>query len=174
MMGIVSDSDLGLELEALSRPVVINTEIKRGRNGNATPDSLKKIIAEEALNGTPAKDLQEAFNISQSSISAYKVGATSTASYNNPDQELKKHKDIIRDHIVFKARHKLVQAIEKISDEKLENAKLRDLASVASAMATVSEKIENKESGEIKIDKLMIYAPRMRDEQSYEVIEVKE
>jgi hypothetical protein len=41
-------------------------------------------------------------------------------------------------------------------------------------MASVLDKVGPKDTGEIKIDKLLVYAPRIREEQSYDIIEVRE
>jgi hypothetical protein len=176
-MGIVSDSDLESELANLNRPKqqVEIKQIDRGRgHNNEAPESLRRIIGEESLNGTPASDIANAFGISKSSISAYKHGATSTASYNNPNPDLKRSNNIIRDKIVRRSNKKLLAALDQITDDKLKDAKLRDLASVSNALASVLDKVGPKDTGEIKIDKLLVYAPRIREEQSYDIIEVRE
>src|SRR6516164_5456244 len=119
-MGIVSDSDLESELANLNRPKqqVEIKQIDRGRgHNNEAPESLRRIIGEESLNGTPASDIANAFGISKSSISAYKHGATSTASYNNPNPDLKRSNNIIRDKIVRKSNKKLLAALDQITDD---------------------------------------------------------
>lgn len=175
-MGIVSHSDLDAELETLSkRPVIQHVVQERGRgNTNAIPDSLKQVIAEESINGVPAKEINQVLGVSLSSISAYKNGATSTASYNIPDPKLKKNNNLVRERILSKSRKKLLLALDSITGEKIEKASLKELTSLSAGMASVIDKVEPKDDAKVSIDKLMIYAPRVRDEQSYDVIEVRE
>lgn len=174
-MGIVNDSDFNAEVERLNQRSVEHVQTKKGRgNVNEVPQSLRKVISEEKINGTPAKELAEIFDVSPSSVSAYAKGATSTASYNSGDKDLRNHNNRVRDIIVKKARKRLLNAMDHITDDKLKDAKLRDLASISTAMASVIDKVEQKDDAQVKIDKLMIYAPRMREEQSYDVIEVRE
>jgi hypothetical protein len=179
-MGIVSDSDLESELNSLNRPRLVPVEHiqspdrGRGQGNNAVPESLRRIISDQSINGTPAKELSEAFGISPSSISAYKNDATSTASYNKPNKDLRAANNIIRERIVGKARKKLIMALDQITPDKLVEAKLRDLVQLSAGMATVLDKVEPHDDGMIRADKLLIYMPRMRDEQSFDVIDVKE
>jgi predicted XRE-type DNA-binding protein len=74
-------------------------DIKRGRSIGALeiPNSIRSLVAEEAINGTKAEIISEQFGISKSSISAYKNDATSTASYDEVNTELKKSNDLVRD-----------------------------------------------------------------------------
>ncbi len=177
-MGVVDDASLEQELANLNRPRT-SVEHKqmpdkgRGAGNNAVPESLRKIISNESINGTPAKELSEAFGISPSSISAYKNDAHSTASYNKPNKDLRQANNIIREKIVVKARKRLIMALDQITPEKLEGAKLRDLVQLSAGMASVLDKVEPQDD-RVSIDKLLVYIPRMRDEQSFEVIDVKE
>src|ERR1700694_506265 len=101
-LGILTDDQLNKEL---GKTVISNIEkaieksdkfeivtpakvvdIKRGRgNQLEIPNEIRALVAEEVISGARAKDVSKSFGISESSISAYKHDATSTASYDNPN-----------------------------------------------------------------------------------------
>src|SRR5688572_5568382 len=101
MFGIVSSDEFEDQLSELNKPAqksarVVNFD--RGRNEKKeTPEEIRKVIAEESINGTPAKELSELFGVSLSSVSAYKNGATSTATYNEKDESLTLHTEKVRE-----------------------------------------------------------------------------
>lgn len=64
---------------------------------------------------------------------------------------------------------KLVEALELITPEKLENAKVRDISGVAADMARILEKTRPQNPTQAQ-NQILIYAPRTRDEDSFEVI----
>jgi len=173
-MGILSDEDFESELNVYTKPVIIDVTKGRGKV-NEVPESLRKIIAEESINGTSAKELEKVFDVSPSSIAAYKNGATSTSTYNEPNSNLKNHTNTIKDIIQGKARAKLVKALDNITDEKLENSKISVLAVVARAMGGVIRDLEPEvKDNESNGPQYVIYAPQFRDERSFEVIQTKE
>ncbi len=91
-MGIVSEKDFEMEREKMvpstnpipTKPVEI-VDVNRGGGVGSVevPNTLRNIIGEESItNGRQAAvELAQQFGISPSSVSAYGVGATSTASY---------------------------------------------------------------------------------------------
>lgn len=175
-MGVLNDNDFENEIITYSKPCVEVIDVIKGRNGtHAVPESLRKVIAEEAINGTNAQELEKVFDVSQSSISAYKNGATSTASYNEPDAQLKNHTNQIKDIITGKAKSKLLKALDHITDDKLKDAPLGVIAGVAKAMSGVVKDLEVEEVKEqTNGPQYIIYAPQFKDERSYETIHVKE
>lgn len=164
--------------------VVINNELteesielpSKGRNGSKeVPESLRKLIAGEAIVGVSAIELSEVFNVSKSSVSAYKNGATSTSTYNNPDEALKLHNDGVRSSIVGMAQSKLIEAINEITAEKLRDAKVNIAASVARDMSSIVKNISpSNEGGSNNNNKVIIYKPRMKEEDDYDVIVVSD
>lgn len=179
-LGIVSDSEFESELSRMNgtKIKVEVEEISRGRGENnlEVPESLRTIIGTDAIeNGNnSAKEIARAFQISDSSVSAYKNGSTSCSSYDNPNPSLKNKMDETRVKIGNKARATLLKSIKHITDEKLEGAKLKDLATVASAMSAVIKNIEPVQEDKGNQTNFVFYAPRFRDEASYDIIEVKE
>jgi predicted transcriptional regulator len=186
-IGIVSSDDFERELEILGirRPINGNTvpetviqDINRGRGEDKleVPDSLRKVIGEDALvNGNDsAKDIANAMSISDSSVSAYKNGSTSTKSYNEPDKDLKQHTDTIRNRISSKARGRLLMAMNSITKDKLDNAKMRDVAAIANAMSSVIRNLEPPVNEGNNQTNFIFYAPKPKEESQFEVINLKE
>jgi YesN/AraC family two-component response regulator len=166
MLGIVSDDDFLTELQ--------HCEFKgmnHGRNRKEVPQLVREIIAEEAISGMPAAEISEKYGISESSISAYKHDATSTATYDQPDKQLAKSNDRVRNEIITTARQKLFDALREITAEKLANSKVRDIASVAKDMSAVihnTEPITTSLSGA----QFVFHVPVSKKETDYEVIDV--
>lgn len=168
-MGIVSDSDFEAESERLR---IVTIEKGRG-NRPATPESLRKIIGENAVEeGSKAtKVLTQALGISDSSLSAYKNGATSTSSYHNPT--FKDHIDKAREKIVKKARNRLLQSLNHITDEKLKSESPRDLAGIAKDMSVIIKNFEPEVEKGNGGRQLIIFAPQFVTEEKFEVIDVQ-
>jgi hypothetical protein len=179
-MGIVSDSDFENELQKnQTTPKVEIKDINKGRGpGNVeVPDSLRKVIGETSvINGREeAVKLAESFGISPSSVSAYANGATSTATY--ADQPNQPHIIQAKEKIARKARHKLMLAIGGITKEKLADASVKVLASVAKDMAAVVKDMEPEVPKNAPINngpQFVIYAPQYRKEEHFEVVQAKE
>lgn len=178
MFGIVSDEAFESQLGRLSEPRPAKVvDFNRGRGpAKEVPTELKKIISEEAIQGTPAKELSKAFGVSESSISAYKHDATSTATYNQPNDELKEHNDAIRTDILDKSRSKLLIALESITVDKLNDAKARDAAGIAKDMSAIIKNLEPETNrGGAGINQQFIfYAPKSKKETDFETIELKD
>lgn len=175
-MGIVDSSVLDAELSTLTNFIDAKTiEIKHGRgNTNEVPSTLRKLVAQDSIAGVKASEIADAFDISKSSISAYKNGATSTSSYDNPDKELKSHVDSVKTEIASSARSKIIAALSHITENKLSDAKLSEVSMIAKDMATVMEKMEGNTSKDKTVQhQVIIYAPRVRDENDYNVIDVQ-
>ena len=189
-MGIVSDTEFDKELtkvnpdkpREVSNSVPITGEVvdmpAKGRGvGNVeVPDSLRKVIGETSVTEgrDQAVELAKQFGISPSSVSAYNVGATSTASYD--DQPNGSNINKAKERIGKRARTKLMAALRHITDEKLGEAKVRDLASIAKDMSVVFKHMEPEgpktptNSGPT----FVFYSPQFRKEEHYEVVQAKE
>lgn len=181
-MGIVSNDDFQNELGKLC-PIQSNEtkgvikDIERGRpiGGLEVPNALRKVIGEEsAINGrNSALDLAAQFGISPSSVSAYSKGAHSTASYDTrPDIS---HITTAKLKIASKARNRLVMALNSLTQEKIDSAKVKDVSSVAKDMAAVIRVMEpEKSNSESNGPTFIFYSPHLRQEQNFETIIVKE
>jgi hypothetical protein len=170
-MMIVEDEDFELELNKS-----VNAQIEiipaKGRNGaGATPESLRRLIANDALDGMPAKEISQAYNVSESSVSAYKNGATSTSSYDKPATGLGEFVDAKRDRIKNKAQNKLLLALKHITEDKLKDAKVIELSTIAANMSRVVEKTTPKTESVIN-NNIVFYSPQQIGKENYEAIDV--
>lgn len=180
-MGIVSDQDYEKELqqngERLQQGSTNIQKIELGRPPNKTevPEIIREEAAKSIINGEgTAKQVSEAFGISQSSLSAYKVGATSTASYNSPDPTLL---DKINDHKLrtsSKARKVLMRALAEITDDKLTAVKPRDLAAIAKDMSSIVQDMEPRQVQSNSSVQFVFMAPRVKELSDYRIIDVKD
>jgi predicted transcriptional regulator len=188
-IGIVADDEFEKELKRLNPttrgPVVEGTVVgkpSRGRSDgdNNVPDSLRKIIGEEALlNGRQsAMEIASSFGISSSQVSAYAKGATSTASYNSPSQSLISHINKSRERAIKKASKTLNSALAAITQDKLDYTDARDLSGIAKDMSVIIKNLEPQQNAEASPDakapQFVIFAPQFRDERTFEHITVQE
>lgn len=160
---------------------VLFQTIERGRGlGNVeVPDCLRRVLASEVIeNGRGnAIALAKDFGVSPSSVSAYTKGATSTASYDSPTESIQKTLKDTRNRISSKAKSKLVLAMNHITADKLDGAKLRDIAATAQAMSAVVRNMESSSQSEQEQRanvNFVFFSPNLRDESKYEAIEVSE
>lgn len=151
-------------------------DIKRGRgNTLEIPNEIRALVAEEAIINGHTKEIATQFGISKSSVDAYKNGATSTTTYNEPDKSLSDANKQVRDVITDKARGRLMSALDAITDENIGNAKVKDIASIAKDMSVIVKNMEpNVPVDNSKNTQVIIYRPRMRDEDEFDVITVNE
>lgn len=180
-LGILSDSEFQAELGKFDSTPLIEGEVINlpipGRKGPEVPEVIRTIIGEDAIvNGNDsAKEITKALDISDSSLSAYKVGATSTASYQTPDQKLKGHLDNKRKLIITNSQNAILEALGQITPQKLEASKVRDLAGIVKDLSiVVSNMDEDSGSKGSPNQPLVIFAPMIKDESSFEVINAKD
>lgn len=174
-LGLVRTEEFDSQLSRYGKSSSNETtiELVHGRGDKKeTPEILRELIASEAIAGASAKDLSRQFNVSESSVSAYKNGATSTSTYNRPDEQLEKANDKTRDEITGAAKTKLIQALEAINfGDKI---KPNIASAVARDMSTIMKNTSNDPSVVINNNRTVVFAPRMKEEDEYEVIDVKE
>lgn len=156
---------------------IVTLERGRGLGNKAVPQVLRNVLAQDAIESgsASAKSIARAFDVSDSSLAAYKHNAHSTSSYHTTQPELKKVTDHTREVIGKKARSRLLSAINHITPEKLADAKLRDIAGVAQAMSAVIKNIDPpaEVSAHANVN-IVLFAPRVRSEEAYEVVQVQE
>jgi hypothetical protein len=186
-IGVVNDSDFEIELTKVNS-VPIEKQIKesevidivrgRGKNNLEVPDSLRKIIGETSeIDGRQsAIALARQFGISDSSVSAYSNGATSTSSYNDSKDSIRNHINKSKERISIKAKNKLVAALNGITPDKLANARLRDLSGLAKDMSGIIKDMEPDRQGPSKESgpQFIIYSPQFKKEEHFETIIVNE
>lgn len=151
-----------------ARSIIVNDPAKGRGPAKEVPEPIRALIAQEVLLGAPSKLIAQEFKVSPSSISAYKNGATSTASYNNPANSLKKKNVIFKDRIVKRASRHAIDALDSISPSDFASASLRDKAAVAKEMASIVRDMSaSEESHSGPAVQFIIHAPQMRKETDY-------
>jgi predicted transcriptional regulator len=152
-------------------------EIKHGRGAgveNLSPE-MRKIIAEEALiSGKTQAEVAIEYGVSPQAVEAYVKGATSLATYNTPNEELAPHITQVKDQIKTQAQNALLTAIQSLTDDKISGAKAKDIAGIAKDMSSVLRNIEPQTSGPVINNKVLVYSPRVKEEDDYAVIEARE
>lgn len=179
-IGIVDNDDFDAELARLSEnrnkpPSVTHLDKPtpgRSEGDNNVPPELRKVIQEENLSGTSPTELASAFDVSKSSISAYKKGATSTASYNSPNKELQRSANDVRLKISSRATSKILAAMRHITEDKLAVGKARDLAGIAKDMSAVVKNLNPESNQSPGQNNFVFFTPRNKNEEDYEVIHV--
>lgn len=188
-MGIVSDKDFDSERERLSptsrdksesvpKPaIIINPAKGRGEGNIEVPNTLRNLIGETSLTSgrQEALELAKNFGVSQSSVSAYTKGATSTSTIDErPNAPVIEN---IRARIGKRARAKMMMALNHITDEKMRDAKVRDLAGIAKDMSAVVKAMEEADNPMGKGNSgptFVFYSPQLKKEESFDVIHVNE
>jgi hypothetical protein len=188
-LGVVSTEQFEKELGNCVQPVterkspnegtiLPNKDRGRGIGNVGVPDELRKLIGEESVihGRQSALDLASDFGISPSSVSAYARGATSTATYQQPEETLVKYLDSRKKRITKKALRVLQSSLDTLTPEKLNGIKPRDASAIAKDMSVISknmEKANEQTTGDNK-PQFVVYAPTLRDERSYETIVVND
>lgn len=185
-IGIVSDKDFELERDkavpSISPSPTKEAEIidvSRGRGHNPeVPNALRNIIGDEHhTNGRQsAVELAQQFGVSPSSVSAYSAGATSTASYaERPNAGVIRQ---VKERISKRARGKLMKALNKITDDKLDSTNAKDLAGIAKDMSAIVKNMEpEQEKGPVQNNNgptFVFYAPQFRKEEHFDTVYAKE
>lgn len=170
----LNDAEPPAEIEPRSTP-------GRSEGDVNVPDSLRKIIGEDALlNGrASAVALAESFGISPSSVSAYANGASSTATYNKPKSSILEHLNKSRVKAITRASKTLNGALSAITQEKLDYTDAKDLSMIAKNMSAVIKDLtpqeqQQEQSANGTMPKFVIFAPQFRKEDSFDVIDIKE
>lgn len=179
-LGIVEDSIFEEELGSSKRaPAVVVEDVKgRGRGNVEVPEGLRKIIGENAIEegNKTTEVLTEALGISNSSMTAYKQGAHSTSSYNNPTEILGSHINQTKARITKKATNRLFKALNGIDQTKLDAADARTLSGVAKDMSVIIKNMEpeKEKSNGTTNNTFILHAPMLLTEDRFEVIQANE
>lgn len=173
---IVSEEEWEKEISNAKKAEIVTIKKGRGEGNKEVPEEVKKLLSVEDLNGGSAFELGKALKISSSSISAYKNGATSTASYHEPKIELKTHIDGVKDRISRKAKRVILKSLDSITNDKLDELKPTDAAAVARQMSAIIKEMEPERIDDKKdnLPQFIVFAPQFNKEDHYETIVAKE
>lgn len=194
-IGVVNSNDFEREMEKSNSPrislpvfksnvvteaTIIDIPVKgRGLGNDNVPESLRKIIGEEsAINGRKsALALAHSVGVSDSSVSAYNKGATSTATIDSPNAKLKSHIDGAKLRVSVKAKNRLMLALNLLTPEKMQGAKAKDISSIAKDMSSVMKDMapSNENNGDlVNRPQFITYAPSFVKEEHFETIIVND
>lgn len=180
-MMIVDDDSFDSELSrSESNPVPVKDNVIRrpfhGRNigDNNIPSVVREIVANDE--SSTGKQLSESFGISESSVSAYRHAATSTASYDIPQEKLKEIVDNKLERISNRSKNALMKVLRKMNskefDAKLDASKAVELSTIAANMSRVVEKVSPKQAENVTNNNIIFYTPTPSKKSSFEVIEM--
>lgn len=142
------------------------TVIPLEQPGNKEKPKLSKDqrneIAFRARVGETQVALATEFGVSQSAIGEIEQGRTKV-----DERAVQTRIDEVQDV----AMQRLLQSLGFITPEKMEKAKISDIANVASSMSKIVSNIRGKDSDAPKVI-VQIYAPELKSESSFRTIEV--
>ena len=139
---------------------------RSGRNLPRLSRDTKAEIVRRATSGLETQQqIAEAFSLTQGQISLMKSGAEANASSNE--------KNLIKVENEAKAVaiDKMMLAMNLISPDKLQELKARDLAAIASSLSNVSSGFSK--GSNVPLVNLVVYAPEVRGEDSFKIVEIK-
>lgn len=147
-------------------------EIKRGRGEvlDIGEERRKEIATLALTSGLSIEEVAKLTGVSPQSVSAYKHGATSEATYNKKDESLGEHVDGIKTQVSNAAQNKLMMAIEALTGEKIHGAKARDIAGIAKDMSAIMKNM-TPDGPLVQNNKVLIYQPRVKEEDDFITVE---
>lgn len=139
---------------------------RNGRNlgSIAIPDKIRE-LAGFAAHFEPAAQVAEAFGISPMSAHLAKE------SKNNPEVKdaIAERLGEVQDH----ALTKMLQAMNVITPDKIDKLNIKAARGLIKDMAVVIDRTSQKKDATLVAGNVVIYAPALRSENNYEVIEVE-
>lgn len=177
MLGIVSPEDFEQSIkQAEIKPAKIEKKDTPGRKegDKNVPEAIRKTIAEEALLGSKSEALAELFQVSKQSVSAYKNGANSTSTYNEPNRELANHVNGAKERIISRSSKKLNLALGKLTSDKMDDCSARELAGIAKDMSAIIRNMtpDEEPGGQQNNIQFVVFAPPMKSEEDYNSLQV--
>ena len=172
LKNVTSTPEVTRDTNPISTPEVLPPEKPGRKEGDVNvPQSLRKVIAEEShINGRQeAIELAKMFGVSPSSVSAYAKGATSTDTYNKPNNSLREYINKRKDRATKKALRALHSTLDTLSGKDLDEVKAKDLASIAKDMSAIVKTFEpegptvDPSNG----NQFIFYAPHFHQESHY-------
>lgn len=177
-MIILTEEQANERLTSTENLNVIVTEKKRGNHTGASrrevgdvktleeKSLMASIAVDNKLQGITIKETAAQFGIAPTTLGEYIHGKFT----NNPGSDNSVRKPESKHALINeKAADKIVAALEAISDEKLDGSSASELASVASKLAGVTEKLTTHKSDGATIH-VNIYAPKLLTENHFTTI----
>jgi DNA-binding transcriptional regulator YdaS (Cro superfamily) len=163
-LGVLTEDEFETEVKELDRG--------RGLGQKNIPMPVRKIIQETTLENGRKKgvELAKSFGVSPSSVSAYKRGETGLGQPKNP--ELVGQLNEIKSKISTDAALTVSRAIGYITPEKMKDLSANKVAVLARDLSAVVKTMSPEDQAQVGFGpNFIIYAPKMKSEDAYEVIE---
>ena len=134
-----------------------------GKNKVNLTEEVRTEIATRARAGASRKELAEEFDVTVGEVSLLKAGKIKGIDEAKVSDAIQ----VVQD----RALNRLMASLNLLDDDKLSGCSAKDLSVIASNMGRVVEKTSPKVAGDNNAT-LIIYAPQIRDERFYKVVEV--
>ncbi len=180
-MKIIVDDEEVLEIPLLRRPVltespkIVTPEIVGRKPGGSNKTVLEKTLIgiDGALSDIPQNQLARIHNVTQAEVSIHSRAVDRTnVDTQKTDEELKTVINQAKYKIADVATTKLMSALNLFKPEYLDQ---KDLPVAAKNMALIVEKVSQNFQGDGAGNvNFIVYAPRTRAEDTFDVIEVSE
>lgn len=147
------------------------------RSGPKGLDDETKVSIGTLSHFVPQKDVARLFGVSQALVSDYSKGINSSSDVGKFDVDVKSKIDEnvgeVKRKISDLALSKLTKALECMTDDKFENEKLVNLSVVAGNLSKIG-KVGFSDDSIVNntANQFVFYAPRNKNEDEYEVVEV--
>ena len=126
------------------------------------PSDVREAIGLAAMTGLETQEeIAKRFGTSQPQVSQCKIALEKKSA--EKSDPIPKIKDI--------AVEKLMVAMGLLTEDKLSSCKAKDLATISGEMARVIDRVTPKVA-QVPLVNLVVYAPQIRSEESYKVVEI--
>ena len=151
----------------------INNGGRREGDSNVPP-VIRAAAALLAQSGEPTREIAQALGVSKSAVDQYKEGNTS---FGRPNKELRAVLKQNMEQVNEKAVSRLLKGLDFMdfdNQEKMAKVSYRDMAAILLNLGKlVDSKLQNEDSDK-ESTRLIVYAPTVRTEANFSVIEVRE
>lgn len=171
------NKDFEVEIIPPSSSNIIQEKQKGRKEGDVNvPSSLRNLISSVAIEEgrQAALDLAKDFGLSASSVSAYSNGSTSTKSYHEPKEEIKRVIVNTKEKITKKAKRILLKSFDGMTDEKIQEAKLETLSVVARNMSSIIKDMDTDSDEHKDKPVFVVMAPTILKEEVFDTIAVRD
>jgi len=164
-----SDSASGQSEGVLSANVEHKKKGLLVRTGShVIPEFIRDQMIELKAAGATGSQMGRAFGVSQEAASAAARGASGGRP---PTAERKLKVEAAQSQIRDTALLKLMKSLDLITDDKLEDLGAKELSNVASNLSRVVTSVSEAESNKSPVN-IVVYAPEMKKETQYKIIDV--
>lgn len=140
----------------------------RNKGDKNIPQGIRELVSVAANVGT-TKEAAESFGISHHQAFDYKQGKVN----DQVNDKLVESRDKGLGKIHDKALEILMHSMGLITPKSMEGMKVKDVVDVAMKISTVVEKTRPESEREGNKPQVIIYAPRVKEENEFEVIEIE-